>query len=873
MEFGGKFVYMKKQRKREEEEKDKEEMADDENEEITEEDLILGLKTCSPLSADDGKTCMLDILDTAGQEEYSSVRDMYARSGDCFIIVYAIDDRKSFEEALRIYKWALRLRSVDRLPSILCGNKSDLADVREVPTDEAEKYARDNNMAFMETSAKTGENVKEAFQALIRCTPRTGVSYKVVVLGAGGVGKSSITIRFVSNQFVTDYDPTIEDTYMKEVVVDGIPAEMLKAEETQSVPPPPPPRVKKAGSVLGSFFNRRSAHRKNVQHQPAQQQSAPLPRVQSRAPAAHNAKKKKMVYRKADSNIVLLPLGNLANEPTVVTGDPVLCGECQSVLSHISKLDHTEAEGDGTRKWKCEFCSRVNEGLDIVEEEIPKEKSVDYLLEAAPEKAAEGDADGASQLKVTGTLVYCIDISGSMAATTQISALQSEWMALQGQGQGGPMYVTRLECMKMAVKRQLERYELEHPDKKIMLVTFSHDVTVYGDGSQVPTTITGQKLKETAVLLREGQELAAQFNVRQLSESSSFLKAKVEGLNEGGSTALGPALAVSLGLLAKQPGSEIVLCTDGMPNEGVGSLQGNRYDSEFYSEAGRIAEEQQTTISIIGIQTDNHCAFEQVSKCVSISSGTVNILNPHELTRQIRQLGQDKVVATNVEVTLMLHPTLQFDPETEGKQAEGKSKIVKNYGNVQQSTDLTFGFQLRPEISDSELTKLPFQVQIKYTKSDGRRFLRIVTEERETTTDRDQMEQNLNAAVTSVAAMRQAALYAEQNQTEKARLHLYSNSRFLTRQTTSDDQRESAANYLAAASDFDEVLQQRATSALLGASLDMAHTKVSKSKKANLQAFKPAKSKGSFAAKTRSVPKSISDQYYGIKSDDIIKKK
>ena len=56
--------------------------------------------------------------------------------------------------------------------------------------------------------------------------------------------------------------------------------------------------------------------------------------------------------------------------------------------------------------------------------QIPKEKSVDYLLEAAPDKAAEGDADGAGPLKVTGTLVYCIDISGSMASTTQISALQ-----------------------------------------------------------------------------------------------------------------------------------------------------------------------------------------------------------------------------------------------------------------------------------------------------------------------------------------------------------------------------------------------------------------------------------------------------------------
>ena len=49
----------------------------------------------------------------------------------------------------------------------------------------------------------------------------------MIVLGAGGVGKSAITVRFVSDTFVSDYDPTIEDSYMKQVVVDNIPEEML----------------------------------------------------------------------------------------------------------------------------------------------------------------------------------------------------------------------------------------------------------------------------------------------------------------------------------------------------------------------------------------------------------------------------------------------------------------------------------------------------------------------------------------------------------------------------------------------------------------------------------------------------------------------
>ena len=50
----------------------------------------------------DGETCLLDILDTAGQEEYSAMRDQYMRTGEGFLIVFAVNNAKSFEDITQV---------------------------------------------------------------------------------------------------------------------------------------------------------------------------------------------------------------------------------------------------------------------------------------------------------------------------------------------------------------------------------------------------------------------------------------------------------------------------------------------------------------------------------------------------------------------------------------------------------------------------------------------------------------------------------------------------------------------------------------------------------------------------------------------------
>ena len=75
---------------------------------------------------------LMDILDTAGQEEYSAMREQYMRKGEGFLLVYSIASRQSFEEIMMYRQHILRVKDRDQFPMILVGNKCDLEAERQV---------------------------------------------------------------------------------------------------------------------------------------------------------------------------------------------------------------------------------------------------------------------------------------------------------------------------------------------------------------------------------------------------------------------------------------------------------------------------------------------------------------------------------------------------------------------------------------------------------------------------------------------------------------------------------------------------------------------------------------------------------------------
>jgi len=116
------------------------------------------------------RTVRLQLWDTAGQERFRSLIPSYIRDSSVAVVVYDTTSRASF---LNSSKWIDDIRSErgDDVVIMLVGNKTDLADRRQVSVEEGEAKASEEKILFIETSAKVGFNVKQLFRRLASALP------------------------------------------------------------------------------------------------------------------------------------------------------------------------------------------------------------------------------------------------------------------------------------------------------------------------------------------------------------------------------------------------------------------------------------------------------------------------------------------------------------------------------------------------------------------------------------------------------------------------------------------------------------------------------------------------------------------------------
>ena len=104
------------------------------------------------------------VWDTAGQEKYMAINKSLFQRVQGIILMYDISDESSFNN---LPKWINLIKEyANNLPFILVGNKSDLQDIRKIPFEKGENFAKQNDIKFLETSSKSGENVDKCFEII-----------------------------------------------------------------------------------------------------------------------------------------------------------------------------------------------------------------------------------------------------------------------------------------------------------------------------------------------------------------------------------------------------------------------------------------------------------------------------------------------------------------------------------------------------------------------------------------------------------------------------------------------------------------------------------------------------------------------------------
>ncbi|RVE59672.1 hypothetical protein OJAV_G00190700 [Oryzias javanicus] len=422
-------------------------------------------------------------------------------------------------------------------------------------------------------------------------------------------------------------------------------------------------------------------------------------------------------------NVVLISLARLLSEealPLQVELSP--CSHCGSVLDFY---DNDVNECYFCHPWDCPSSPH-----------IPSNELQDGLFLLNPnEKPQSADS----------LIIFCIDVSGSMSITSEVL---------------GGEHRTRLQFVQEAVLQCVQRLSEQQPDARVGLITFSYQVTIHGYENFASQLLSGAELNKSRHLKNVAASLP---NPPPISQTKEFLQRQVMGLSANGTTALGPAALLAIAMASRQPGSKVIICTDGKANTKLGNLDDEDIDAQtllsstiFYQELGESAANQGVMVSVLSIEGTD-CRLDELGRLADRTGGKVVIASPNRLHSEFEQIIQNRTIATQCTVTLLLPRSLRLKGEK-----EAGHKGTREVGNVNQDAEITFQFGANEESKyvPAPGSRVSIQLQIKYRQRNGQTVLRVFTADQEVTDDSSAVLSSLSLAIIQLNSSQASAALA-----------------------------------------------------------------------------------------------------------------
>ena len=437
-----------------------------------------------------------------------------------------------------------------------------------------------------------------------------------------------------------------------------------------------------------------------------------------------------------DTNIILLKF-DILNEDFQKINKLIKCINCEAIINKYSSI---KIIGIQKYEWKCEFCGYKNIyiGNDIFK--YNKYLKFEYTLNEKYIKSNKNNINNDFSNKI----IYCFDTSSSMSSKKYLVSHELSNKILKNQKNKNnrrnslPNEVSRLECLLSSIEQNIKTTLNNSPNTKIGLITFDSFVNIYGDCSQKSFKITKDEDLNSLINLENLAYSNSNLLSHEIKDSYQNILNQLNNIKTSGSTALGPGIYSAIHLIGNQTGGTIFLCTDGIANNGIGSLVKNVSEEEkknIYKQIGKIACEFGITINLITFD-DEESNIKILLEMVRLTGGEIVRVNVNNILNDFNLLLNNNSIGFNVEISLNVNKILTFKNEEEENFKNNRSTLVKKIGNVKKDSEYYFEYKFKKanvianmnDINIEKMKEIVFQAKIEYTNLNGKRIVKIINE-------------------------------------------------------------------------------------------------------------------------------------------------
>ena len=301
-----------------------------------------------------------------------------------------------------------------------------------------------------------------------------------------------------------------------------------------------------------------------------------------------------------------------------------------------------------------------------------------------------------------------------------------------------------------------------------------------GDCLSNPIYIQNTELNDVNTIKNKGLNNKNIINA-PIKKSFDYIKSILKSTFTSGCTALGPAVLLSVYLLndAKM-GSRIFLCTDGESNKGVGAIHNTYKAINFYTKVGNIAKEKGIIISLITFK-DSESSISILKHMVEPTGGDIFRVDPNDIFDEFNDFLENKAIASEVEIKINLNKCMTFRDEEKKDLINDESSIIKKIGNVTKEKESYYELKFKQstkladmtEIDFDKLKNLIFQIEIKYRKKNGGKYIRIITKNLKVSDNKEEINKIANMNILSTLQIQKSAKLAEAGKFMEAQAQIH----------------------------------------------------------------------------------------------------